>query len=79
MAGIHAIADALRVNASLTSLNLCSNKLGVEGWCAVFDALRDHPQNKIKEWDLSGQGINPTIAKSLAGYVAVSASLTKLS
>ena len=49
------------------------------GWCDVFDALRDNPNNKIKEWDLSNQGITPTITKSLAAYVAVSGSLTSLS
>ena len=76
--GIKALADAVAVNASLTSLDLRGNRLGDEGWCAVFDALRDHPQNKIKEWELSSQGINATIAKSLAAYVAVSASLTQV-
>ena len=54
------------------------NKLGDEGWCAIFDALHDNPQNKIKEWDLAGQGINDTIVKSLAAYMAVSGSLTSL-
>ena len=76
--GIKAIADALRVNASLTSINLKDNGLGDTGWCAIFDALRDNPQNKIKEWDLKQQRINPTVAKSLAAYVAVSAVLTKI-
>ena len=76
--GINAIADALRVSGSITSLNLKYNKLGDEGWCAVFDALRDNPQNKINEWDLVDQGINPKIAKSLAAYVAVSGSLTTI-
>ena len=56
-----------------------NDSLGEEGWCAIFDALRDNPQNKIAEWDLSSQGINPTIATSLAAYVAVSASLTSIS
>ena len=76
--GAKYIADALRVNASLTECNLRKNKLGDEGWCAVFDALRDNPQNKIATWDLERQRINPTIAKSLAAYMAVSASLTNL-
>ena len=65
-------------SGSLTSINLKSNRLGDEGWRAIFDALRDNPQNKITKWDLFNQGINPTIAKSLAAYVAVSPSLTKL-
>ena len=59
-------------------VNLRGNSLGEPGWCAVFDTLRDNPQNKIAKWDLSGEGINPTIAKSLAAYAAVSASLTTL-
>ena len=59
-------------------VNLKGNKLGEEGWCAVFDALRDNPQNKIAKWDLSGQGINTTIAKSLAAYMTVATSLTKV-
>ena len=59
-------------------VNLRGNKFGSKGWCAIFDALRDNPNNKIAKWDLSDQGINPTIAKSLAAYAAISASLTKV-
>ena len=59
-------------------VNLKGNKLGEEGWCAVFDALRDNPQNKIAKWDLFDQGINPTIAKSLAAHMTVASSLTEL-
>ena len=59
-------------------MNLKDNKLGEEGWCAVFDALRDNPQNKIAQWDLFNQSINPTIAKSLAAYMTVAASLTEV-
>jgi hypothetical protein len=70
--GAKAVAPALAANGSLTSINLKYNKLGDEGWCAVFDDLRDNPQNKIAEWDLDNQGINLTIIKSLAAYVAVS-------
>ena len=59
-------------------MKLRANKIGQEGWCAIFDALRDNPQNKIVKWDLYNQGINPTIAKSLSAYAAVSASLTAI-
>ena len=59
-------------------VNLKGNQLGEEGWCAVFDTLRDNPQNKIAMWDLSGQDINTIIAKSLAAYMTVAASLTSL-
>ena len=76
--GPKAIADALLVNASVTECDLRNNNLKEEGWCAIFDALRDNPQSKLAKWDLNDQGINPTIAKSLAAYVAVSAVLTNL-
>ncbi len=75
--GIKAIADAIGVSASLTEIILRDNKLGKEGWCTIFDALRENPQNKIAKWDLSSQGIRGEIAKSLAAYMAVSASLTE--
>ena len=58
-------------------VNLRRNRLGDEGWCAIFDALRENPQNKIAKWNLEDEGINPTIAKSLAAYMAVSVSLTE--
>ena len=48
------------------------------GWCTIFDALLDKPQNTIAKWDLSGQGINLEISKSLAAYMAVSGSLTSI-
>ena len=77
--GAAAIGEALKLNGSLTSLDVKENHhLGEAGWCGIFDALRDNPQNKIAKWDLVNQGITPTIAKSLAAYVAVSGSLTSL-
>ena len=57
-------------------VNLRDNQFGKVGWCTIFDTLRENPQNKISKWDLTSEGINPTIAKSLADYAAVSASLT---
>ena len=47
-------------------------------WCAIFAALRDNKQNKIVSWDLSGQRIDPEIAKVLAEYVSVSTAVTSL-
>ena len=74
-----AIAEILKINGSLKEINLKGNTLGDRGWCAIFDALRDNKDNKIAKWDLfNEQGINPTIAKSLAAYMAVSGSLTTL-
>ena len=77
--GIKAIADALRVSASLTECNLRENELGVEGWTIVFNALRDSPTSKIATWDLSDERLGSAIAKPLAEYISVSASLTLLS
>ena len=51
--GITAIADALKVTASVTECVLRNNGLGVEGWTIIFNALRDSPTSKITTWDLS--------------------------
>ena len=45
----------------------------------VFTALRDHPENKIKEWDLSSMSdIVPKILPLLAEYISVSGSSLNL-
>ena len=72
------IGEGLAANRSLTFLDVRYNHLGDEGWCAIFDALRDNPENKIKKWALDNQRIGPKIAKSLAAYIARSGSLTSL-
>ena len=76
--GAKALASALEVNKVLTELDVRYNSLGTEGWCAIFNALKDNKENKIKAWNLSYQRINDEIAKSLAEYVSVSAVLTSL-
>ena len=76
--GGKAIAEGIRVSRSLTECDLRRNNLDKEGWCAIFDALRDSPQNTIAKWDLAGQGIDAEIAKSLAAYIAVSRSLSQV-
>ena len=76
LSGIKAITHAISVSRSLTECNLRYNKLGKEGWCAIFEALRNNPQNKITKWDLFNEGIDVEVAKSLAAYMAVSRSLT---
>ena len=53
--------------------------MGVEGWTIIFNALRDSPTSKITTWDLSYEYLGPEIAKPLAEYISVSASLTKIS
>ena len=71
------MADALRVNPSVTECNLCGNKLGAEGWTTLFTALSKSSVSKITKWDLSSQnGIKESV-NSLAEYISVSASLTE--
>ena len=72
------IASDLSVSASLTECNLRNNSLGVEGWTIIFNALRDSPTSKITTWDLSYEHLGPEIAKPLAEYISVSASLTEV-
>jgi hypothetical protein len=73
------IASLIRDTASVTECNLRDNKLGVEGWTIVFNALRDSTTSKIATWDLSFEELGPEIAKPLAEYISVTASLTKIS
>ena len=71
------LANALGVHASLTECNLLQNELGVEGWTIVFNALCDSPTSKITKWDLFNEQLGPEIAKPLAEYISVTASLTE--
>ena len=65
--------------ASLTECNLRNNRLGVEGWTIIFNALRDSPTSTITTWDLSHERLGPEIAKPLAEYISVTSSITSLS
>ena len=58
--------------------SLRGNSLGVEGWCAIFAALRDNQDNKIEVWDLQREGIGPEIAKVLGEYISVSTAIRSL-
>ena len=40
--------------------------------------MRDSPTSKITAWDLSHEALGPEIAKPLAKYVSVTASLTSV-
>ena len=70
------IADGLRRSSSL--LECAFYGIDNVAWCRVFDALRDNPQNQIVDWKLANHGINASVAKSLAAYMAVSTSLTEV-
>ena len=76
--GPKAIADALLVNTKLTKCKLRNNKIGVEGWTIIFEALCDSPSSKITEWDLSGENLGHAISTPLAEYLSITTSLTSV-
>ena len=77
--GITSLADALRVNASLTSINLSNNSLKDEGIKVVCEALQSNKETtKLASLNMSGNGIGPAGAKAVAAMAAVVASLTRV-
>ena len=64
--GINAIADALRVNGALTSLELRGNQLGDNGWGAIFAAVCGNKDSKITSLDASSENIGPAGSKLIA-------------
>jgi len=64
--GINAIADALRVNGALTSVDLRCNKLGDEGWGAIFAAICGNKDSKITSLNASDENISPAGVKLIA-------------
>ena len=83
--GITAIADALRVTASLTSigkggLNLKNNSLGDKGWGEIFAGVCSSEESKISSIDASKDWIGPEGAKLIAEALrtSVTASLTEV-
>ena len=73
------LAPAIAVMPSLTECKLRGNTLGIKGWTEILNALRNSPTSKITTWDLSYEGLGPDIAKPLAEYLSVTASLTSVS
>ena len=55
--------------------SLRNNRLGDEGWTALFKALCENKGDKIESWDLLGEGVGPQTAKALAEYASVSPAL----
>ena len=55
--------------------SLRGNQLGDKGWTALFKALCENKGEKIESWDLSGEGVGPVTAKTLAEYISVSPAL----
>ena len=64
--GAQAIAGALRVIGALTSVDLRGNKLGDEGWGAIFAAICDNKDSKINAMDASSESIGPDGVKLIA-------------
>ncbi|KOO29439.1 protein nlrc3 [Chrysochromulina tobinii] len=64
--GITAIAEALRINGALTSVKLRGNKLGDEGWGAIFAAICGNKDSKIMSMDASSENIGPAGVKLIA-------------
>ena len=81
-AGVAALAPALAANGALTSVELRGNRLGDEGWGAIFAAICGNKDSKIMSMDASDETL-PTsgagvklIAEALR--TSVTGSLTKI-
>ena len=71
-------SSAAHDTRALFACRLCGNRLGTEGWCAIFGALRDNKDNKIESWDLQDERAGPEVAKVLAEYVSASTAVRSL-
>ena len=76
--GIIAIADALKVTASLTELNMYNNYLKDEGVTAICEALQSNKETKLASLNVGDNRISPVGAKAVAAMAAVVASLTEV-
>ena len=83
--GITAVANALRVNGSLTKigeggLDLRGNSIGEEGWAAIIGAVCSSTVSKISTIDASNKGIGAAGAKLIAESLktSVNGSITKV-
>jgi Ran GTPase-activating protein (RanGAP) involved in mRNA processing and transport len=76
--GIIAIANAIRVNGSLTALDLSSNCLKDEGVSAVCKAIQSNKETKLASLNFRNNGIGPVGANAVAAMVAVTGAQTKI-
>ena len=76
--GITAIADALKVTASVTKILVSRNRLGDEGATILCNALRESKVTNVQELDLSFNGIHTEGAKALAAMAGAIASVTSV-
>jgi Ran GTPase-activating protein (RanGAP) involved in mRNA processing and transport len=78
VSGLNALADALRVNGGLTSLELRGNQLGDKGWGAIFAAICSNKDSKIMSLDVAAESISPAGVKLIAEalHTSVTGALT---
>ena len=76
--GITAISDAMRVNGSLTSLDLRSNIIMDEGVSAVCEAIQSNKETKLTSLNFRKNYIGPVGANAVAAMVVVTGALTRL-
>src|SRR6202042_1944373 len=72
--GTKAIADALRLNNTITNIDLTVNKIGDESAKAIADALKVN--NTITDIDLFGNQIGDEGAKAIADALKVNDTIT---
>ena len=68
-------APAEHLHLACSRRSLRGNKLGDEGWTALFKALCENKGDKIESWDLYNERVGPETAKALAEYISVSPAL----
>ena len=76
--GAKSLADALKVNASLTSVDLSRNSVKDVDVSAICEAVQRNKECKLAALNLMNIGIGPDGAKAVAALCSVSASLTQL-
>jgi Ran GTPase-activating protein (RanGAP) involved in mRNA processing and transport len=83
-AGVKLITEALRmsVTGALTSVDLRGNRLGDEGWGAIFAAICGNKDSKIMSLDAASENISPAgvklITEALRTSVTGALTLTNL-
>jgi hypothetical protein len=79
-AGAKHVAKMVRVNGALTSVKLGGNKLGDEGWGAIFAAVCGNKDSKIMSMDASWENIGPAGVKLIAEALrtSVTGSMTEV-
>ena len=80
--GANAVAAMVAVTGGLTSVELRGNRLGDEGWGAIFAAICGNKDSKIMSMDVSDEKIGPAgvklIAEALRTSVTGSLTVTNL-